>query len=53
MQASHRRLHARIWLAWAILLPLGFILALLLREPDPVDADQPAPITTTQPAGGS
>ena len=41
MQASHRRFHARIWFAWAILLPLGFILALLLKEGDPVDVDQP------------
>jgi hypothetical protein len=41
MQAIHRRRHAWIWIAWAVLLPLGFVLALVLRPPEPVDSQQP------------
>ncbi len=41
MQAAHRRAHAWIWIAWAVLLPLGFVLALVLRPAVPVDSQQP------------
>ncbi len=41
MQAAHRRAHAWIWIAWAVLLPLGFVLELESRPAVPVDSQQP------------
>lgn len=37
MQHRHRRAHRRIWLILLILLPLGFVLGLVLRQERPIE----------------
>lgn len=37
MRRPHRTAHGRIWLALAVLLPLGFLLGLTLRQERPAE----------------
>lgn len=47
MQRVHRRSHFWLWLLWALLVPSGLVLALLLRPGVPVETQRPgmAPVT--------
>lgn len=37
MQHRHRRAHGRIWLVLAIVLPLGLVAGLVLRQEKPIE----------------
>lgn len=37
MRRPHRAAHVRVWLVLAVLLPLGFVLGLALRQERPVE----------------
>lgn len=42
MQRAHRHAHRRIWLVLGLLIPLGLILALWFRPPQPIEEQRPA-----------
>lgn len=41
MQRAHRRNHFLLWLLLGLLIPLGLVMALLLRPSMPVESQRP------------
>ena len=41
MQVKHRRNHFRVWVVLAVVIAIGFLSALILRSPVPVETQHP------------
>lgn len=51
MQRPHRLAHRAIWFALAVLVPLGFLAALLVRQERPVQVLDPAVLRAPETPG--
>lgn len=52
MQVKHRRNHFRVWVVLAILIAIGFLSALILRSPVPIETQHPGAVLQVIPVNG-